>query len=376
MDAEGARTTDFEKYGENTEVRCKLCGEKYPYNHIESHVVGVHGLDGPKEMYIDDQSSLVRSVSGTQDSNQAGENQGYWRNEPEKKLPHLIIVPTNSSINKWEQEFSKWFPDDFKVLSYYGSKDHRRNLRQKIQKHVGVEYDVILTTIAMIIGRPDDRKIFSNLNFHYVIFAQGRGKWDVKTFINLMQIQASKRLLLTATDPMQYENLVEIMPLLYYCSPENFDGKINLLTNISSMYPSPRANEKDVGFVEDELVKSAKAIVKPFLLRRLKSDVKNELRHFPDFPLSVDEACKFFGLNNANLDYNKLVSYVLFKETYQFEIREENPEISYDDLEILMKAKWREFKESGTCGGSGRFSKSSLNKDGGEYLHIIWIISI
>ena len=28
---------------------------------MESHVVGVHGLDGPKEMYIDDQSNLVRS---------------------------------------------------------------------------------------------------------------------------------------------------------------------------------------------------------------------------------------------------------------------------------------------------------------------------
>ena len=57
----GARTpTDFEKYGENTEVRCKLCGDKYPYNHIESHVVGVHGLDGPIEMYTDDQTGLVR----------------------------------------------------------------------------------------------------------------------------------------------------------------------------------------------------------------------------------------------------------------------------------------------------------------------------
>ena len=35
---------------------------------MESHVIGVHGLDGPKEMYIDDQSSLVRSVSDTHDS--------------------------------------------------------------------------------------------------------------------------------------------------------------------------------------------------------------------------------------------------------------------------------------------------------------------
>ena len=42
-------------------VQCKLCGEKYPDNHLESHVVGVHGLDGPKEMYT---TSTTESGSG------------------------------------------------------------------------------------------------------------------------------------------------------------------------------------------------------------------------------------------------------------------------------------------------------------------------
>ena len=47
------------------------------------------------------------------------------------KLPHLIIVSTNSSIDKWKQEFSKWCPNEFKVLCYHGSKDERKILRQK-----------------------------------------------------------------------------------------------------------------------------------------------------------------------------------------------------------------------------------------------------
>ena len=58
---------DFEKYGENTEVQCKLAGDKYPNNQMEAHLVAVHCTDGPKEKYIDDQSCLVRSVSGTDD---------------------------------------------------------------------------------------------------------------------------------------------------------------------------------------------------------------------------------------------------------------------------------------------------------------------
>ena len=59
---------EFKKYEENTEVQCNVCGDKYPDDHMESHVVGVHVLDGPKEIYIDDQSSLVRSDAGTHDS--------------------------------------------------------------------------------------------------------------------------------------------------------------------------------------------------------------------------------------------------------------------------------------------------------------------
>ena len=291
-----------------------------------------------------------------------------------KKLPHLIIVSTNSSIDKWEKEFKKWCPapDDFKVLSYYGSRDDRRNSRQKIQEH---EYDVILTTQAMVTGIPADRNFFSKLKFDYVIFAQGRGKWPLKWFEILKEIKFKKKLLLTSNDPRQYKNLVEIMPLLYYCLPksfdlESFDGKMNMLRlrNILLMYPSPKLNERNEGSFEDGLVKTAKIIVEPFLLRRLKSNVKNELR---DFPWSIVDACNLFPpLKNVSLDYNKLVSYELFKDTYQSDIREKNPDIpeSDDCLEILMKAKWREFKASGTSGGSGRFSNSSLNKEGGYTL--------
>ena len=296
------------------------------------------------------------------------------------KLPHLIIVSTNSSIAKWKQEFSKWCPNKFKVLCYYGSKDERKIKRQ--EPDVQLKYDVILTTQAMVTGITADRNFFSNLKFHYVIFAQGRGKW-CPNFEMFKEITASKKLLLTSNDPMQYKNLVEIMPLLYYSMPNSFDGEMNMkrLNNILSMYPSQKYNERNGSFFEDKMVETAKKIVKPFVFRRLKSDsnVKNDLRQHPDFPWSIDEACKIFPtLKNVSLDYNKLVSYDLFKDTYKYDILEKNPGLDPDDnhFEILMKAKWREFKESGTCGGSGRFSNSSLNKDGGEYLHIIWIISI
>ena len=32
-------------------VECNLCKEEYSETHIEFHLVGVHGVDGPKEVY-------------------------------------------------------------------------------------------------------------------------------------------------------------------------------------------------------------------------------------------------------------------------------------------------------------------------------------
>jgi len=41
--------------------------------------------------------------------------------------PHLIVVPTSCLVN-WETELKKWCPA-FKVLTYYGSKKERADLR-------------------------------------------------------------------------------------------------------------------------------------------------------------------------------------------------------------------------------------------------------
>ena len=32
-------------------VECDLCKDEFPEDHMEQHLVAVHGIDGPKEMY-------------------------------------------------------------------------------------------------------------------------------------------------------------------------------------------------------------------------------------------------------------------------------------------------------------------------------------
>ena len=80
--------TDVEKYDENAEVHCKLCGEKYPYMHLESHVVGVHGLDGPREMYVDDQRNWARGSTVWPPTNDDVEKPPFNGDMAAHNVPH------------------------------------------------------------------------------------------------------------------------------------------------------------------------------------------------------------------------------------------------------------------------------------------------
>ena len=80
--------TDFNLEAGNTVVQCNICEDKYPENEIESHLVGVHGVDGPKEMYTNiklpiDQISLVGPDTGTHNS---------------KSVPQLLGIPPQPKI--------------------------------------------------------------------------------------------------------------------------------------------------------------------------------------------------------------------------------------------------------------------------------------
>ena len=93
-----------------TEVRCKLCGDIYPKDQMEFHLVGIHGLDGPKEMYIDDESqecewtpggdesSLVRSVPGTQEEEPGThDSKSIPQNDKEREVVTGAVEMTSTS---------------------------------------------------------------------------------------------------------------------------------------------------------------------------------------------------------------------------------------------------------------------------------------
>ncbi|KAJ8262723.1 hypothetical protein COCON_G00151800 [Conger conger] len=183
--------------------------------------------------------------------------------------PHLITVPS-STLDNWVRELKLWCPD-LKVLVYYGSAEDRRYLRHDILTRE-VEFNIIVTTYNMAIGNECDRSLFRKLRLLYAVFDEGHMLKNMNSlrYRHLMAINAEYRLLLTGT-PVQ-NNLLELMSLLNFIMPTLFSSSTSQIAKMFSM----KSSEEKSSFEQDRIAQ-AKLIMKPFILRRVKSEVLKQL---------------------------------------------------------------------------------------------------
>ncbi|XP_035628050.1 SWI/SNF-related matrix-associated actin-dependent regulator of chromatin subfamily A containing DEAD/H box 1b isoform X2 [Oncorhynchus keta] len=185
------------------------------------------------------------------------------------KGPHLLIVPA-STLDNWVRELNLWCPR-LKVLVYYGSVEDRKYLRYDILNRQ-VDYNIIISTYALTTSNDNDRSLFRKLKLEYAVFDEGHMLKNMSSlrYRHLMAINAKYRLLLTGT-PVQ-NNLLELMSLLNFIMPDMFSSSTAQLANMFAM----KSSEERSSF-EMERISHAKLIMKPFILRRVKSEVLKQL---------------------------------------------------------------------------------------------------
>ncbi|XP_003424919.1 SWI/SNF-related matrix-associated actin-dependent regulator of chromatin subfamily A containing DEAD/H box 1 homolog isoform X2 [Nasonia vitripennis] len=216
--------------------------------------------------------------------------------------PHLIIVPS-STIENWSNELERWSPG-LNVVKYYGQQDERRQMRFGWRNGDLDDVDIILTTYNLISSTPEERRLFRVMSTKYVIFDEAHMLKNMSTsrYENLFKINAQHRILLTGT-PLQ-NNLLELMSLLIFVMPSMFAGKQDDLKSLFSKNPKIAANKssEDKPLFEEEQVKNAKQIMKPFVLRRLKVDV------LKDMPPKSDEVIYCSMTKKQKEMYSNLVA--------------------------------------------------------------------
>ncbi|DAZ95276.1 TPA: hypothetical protein N0F65_007766 [Lagenidium giganteum] len=194
--------------------------------------------------------------------------------------PFLIVAPL-STLPNWEKEFERFTPDIPAVI-YHGTKDARRALRLDVldkTKKNDMDFPVVITSYEVIM---QDRRLFNNAGFvwKYVIIDEGHRlkNMNCRLIRELKQCHSENRLLLTGT-PLQ-NNLTELWSLLNFILPDVFDD-LELFESWFSFSPdtstTPAADDVLSSDKRAEVVSKLHEILRPFLLRRLKVDVVEEM---------------------------------------------------------------------------------------------------
>lgn len=154
----------------------------------------------------------------------------------------------------------------------------------------------------MLSSTPEERKMFRVTPMHYVVFDEAHMLKNMNTqrYEALVRIKATNRILLTGT-PLQ-NNLLELMSLLIFVMPNIFSEKTEDLKNLFQKNAKNKDDDKSIPTFERDQIDQAKRIMKPFLLRRLKRDVLQDLPKKFDYKLDIPM------VESQEKRYNELVS--------------------------------------------------------------------
>ncbi|CAN6464118.1 unnamed protein product [Victoria cruziana] len=184
--------------------------------------------------------------------------------------PHLIVCPA-SVLENWERELKKWCPS-FSVIQYHGAARaaYAKELNFLSKSGHPPPFNVLLVCYSLFerhsVQQKDDRRLLKRWKWSCVLMDEAhvlkdRGSYRRK---NLMVVakNANQRLMLTGT-PLQ-NDLHELWSLLEFMMPEIFEtGDVDL--------------KKLLNAEDKEMIARIKSILAPFVLRRLKSDVMQQL---------------------------------------------------------------------------------------------------
>lgn len=188
--------------------------------------------------------------------------------------PFLVIAPA-STLHNWQQEITKFVPD-IKVLPYWGSAKDRKVLRKFWdRKHITYtkesEFHVLVTSYQLVVL---DSQYFQKVKWQYMILdeAQAIKSSQSSRWKNLLGFHCRNRLLLTGT-PIQ-NNMQELWALLHFIMPTLFDSHDEFSEWFSKDIESHAQSNTKLN--EDQL-RRLHMILKPFMLRRVKKHVQQEL---------------------------------------------------------------------------------------------------
>ncbi len=203
--------------------------------------------------------------------------------------PFLVIAPA-STLHNWQQEITRFVPA-LKALPYWGNVKDRAVLRKFWNKkqmayNKDAPFHVLITSYQLVVS---DEKYFNRVKWQYMVLdeAQAIKSSSSNRWKTLLGFNCRNRLLLTGT-PVQ-NSMQELWALLHFIMPSLFDSHDEFSEWFSKDIESHAENK---GTLNEHQLRRLHMILKPFMLRRIKKNVQNELGDKIEIDLYCDMSAR------------------------------------------------------------------------------------
>ncbi|KAL7579857.1 hypothetical protein ACA910_004869 [Epithemia clementina (nom. ined.)] len=179
--------------------------------------------------------------------------------------PHLIVVP-KSTLSNWMKEITRWAPT-LTAVQFHGSKVDRERIVQEdlepAQRDEDRKWNIVVTTYEVC---NIEKTVLSKFAWSYLIIDEAhRLKNEDSAFSKtIRQFETRYRLLLSGT-PLQ-NSLHELWALLNFLVPDVFES--------SEQFDEWFNLDIEDNDEKNKLISQLHKILRPFMLRRLKSDAE------------------------------------------------------------------------------------------------------
>ncbi|KAG6820380.1 hypothetical protein H0H93_001351 [Arthromyces matolae] len=218
--------------------------------------------------------------------------------------PFLVVAPA-STLHNWQQEITRFVPG-LKALPYWGNVKDRATLRKfwskkDITYNKDAPFHVLVTSYQLV---TQDQQYFQRIKWQYMILDEAQNiknsasvRWKT-----LLGFQCRNRLLLTGT-PIQnsMQDSKELWALLHFIMPSLFDSHDEFNEWFSKDIENAAENKGSK--LNEHQLRRLHMILKPFMLRRVKRHVQNELSEKIEKDIYVDLSARQRSLYSALLSH-------------------------------------------------------------------------
>jgi DNA helicase INO80 len=247
----------------------------------EYQLKGLRWLDNLYEQGINgilaDEMGLGKTIQAIALITHISEKKNNWG-------PFLIVAPSTTLYN-WINELEKFAPT-LSILPYWGQVKERRILRRDFDQYLlgrrDSPFHICVTSYNIAV---QDEKAFCRLRWQHVILdeAQQIKNNNSQRWKTLMSFKSRNKLLLTGT-PLQ-NNMAELWALLHFIMPKLFDSHEQFQEWFSKDIEAGSVNKDSLNQAQ---LNRLHAILKPFMLRRVKKDVETEIGKKFEFEIKCE----------------------------------------------------------------------------------------